>query len=156
MPSGPIVSTQQGIKKEIGGGDESLARRIAAAELAETGAKQQANSLGALIAGVAPTVLGAAGTAVGTAFGGPVGGAAGGAIGGGIGKGISAMDKSSENLQEATQNLENLRAEKEGRAARQTNAQATTEQAGSAIGSVFSPLVQKGVGSLISKLSIGG
>lgn len=137
MPVSP-VSTQQGVGKAFGGGDESLARRKAAAEMVALNAKEKSEGLGALIAGAAPTVLGLAGKAVGGVFGGPAGAAAGGAVGEGLGSIVGAADTSASEQQQAEQDLENIRAEEEGRAPQQVKAKASSAKAA---GAAAAPLV---------------
>lgn len=159
MPVSP-VSTQQGVGQAFGGGQESLARRKAAAELVATNAQEKAEGLGSLIAGVAPTILGLAGKAIGTTVGGPVGTAAGGAIGEGLGSVISSLDTSAAERQQAEQELENIQAQEEGRAPRQIQARASqTKAASGAIGGLVGKLAGKdgeNLGNLGDILSIGG
>ena len=159
MPVSP-VSTQQGVGQAFGGGQESLARRKAAAGLIATNAQEKSEGLGSLIAGVAPTILSLAGKAVGTAVGGPAGTAVGGAIGEGLGSVIQSMDTSDAERQQAEQEVENIQAQQEGRAPRQIQAKKSqTKAAGSAIGGLVGKLSGKegeALGSLGDILSIGG
>jgi hypothetical protein len=134
----PIAQIQAGVAEEIGGGDESLARRRAAAELVATAAKDKSEGLGAMIAGALPSVLSAAGTAGGTMLAGPAGGAAGGAIGTGVGKLLSSVDTSQQELQSAEQDLENIKAAQEGRAARQVQSkQSQAAMLGQGLGGIL-------------------
>ena len=162
MPLKPTVSLQEGVQKSFGGGDESLARRRAAAEMVATNAQEKAEGPGALIAGIAPTILNLAGEGIGGALGGPAGAKAGGAIGSGVGQVIQSLDTSAAEQQKAEQDLENIRAEEEGRQAQQIKAkESSTKKAGAALGSILGNKdVQEKLGSLgnniLGGLSIGG
>lgn len=145
----PEVSTSQGVGQSIGGGEDTLARRKAAAEMVALNAQEKASGAGAIIAGIAPTVLGLAGKAVGTIFGGPVGAAAGGAIGEGLGQVVGSLDTSESEQQQAEQELENIKAAQEGR-------QPTQVQAKTSSGKALGKKLASGIGGIAGLLPKGG
>lgn len=164
MPASPIVQTRQGVGQAFGGGQESLARRKAAAEMVATNALEKQEGGGALIAGLAPALLSTAGSVVGGVFGGPAGAKAGSAVGGGIGEAIGSLDTSEQEAQQAEQELENIRAEEEGRAPQQIKAKKSgTKQAASMIGSLGKKLAGNmdgeeggGISDFLSSINLGG
>lgn len=163
MPASAVVQTQQGVGKAFGGGDESLARRKAAAQMVETNAIEKQEGAGALIAGLAPSLLSTAGSVVGGVFGGPMGAKAGGAVGEGIGQAIGSLDTSEQEAQQAEQELENIRAEEEGRAPQKVKAKASsTKQIASKLGSLGSGLAGSmgedggSISGLLSSINLGG
>ena len=152
MPASP-VSTQQGVRAAFGGGDESLARRKAAAAMVANNAQEKSEGLGALIAGVAPALLSTAGSVVGNIVAPGVGGQVGSAIGGGIGEAIGGLDTSEQELQAARQEEENIKAEEEGRAPKKIGMQqSSTKQTAGMIGKLGSSLG----GDLLGSINLGG
>lgn len=145
----PEVSTMQGVGQAFGGGEESLARRKAAAEMVALNAKEKASGGGAIIAGLAPTVLSLAGKAAGTILGGPAGAAAGSAIGEGLGETISSLDTSESEQQQAEQELENIKAAQEGR-------QPIQVQAKTSSGKALGKKLASGIGGIAGLLPKGG